>query len=297
MVLAGPEDGMRSWRSFVLTLALVLVLGPAAHAETKERVAVLELSAKSGITQAVADALADLIANTIRDMGGHEVIGKSDIMSMVGFGEVQQKMGCDDTSCLAEIGGALGVGRIVGGNVAQLGDTFLLNLKLIDSKNARVIKGISRTPGNEGELLKAIVPATQELFGADAAVVKPAAVGAGSPAPGETAPAGDAGEVSRVAFTIAVGQKLEVSGVTSRKALRAMRKLGPFCEQELLDPAAAPEGKRKRRARKQRGYHCFKLARYFARDARREPGLGDVAARLIAVACEMGFERACGPKR
>ena len=138
----------------------------AASIADSASIAVLDFAAKSGITQDVADALADLVANTVRGKGPYKVLGKSDLTAMVAYEKVKDRMGCDDTSCLAEIGGALGVDYILGGNVAKLGQVFLINLRLVSATRAEVVGGVSRSvKGDESALVTAIPEAVGELFG------------------------------------------------------------------------------------------------------------------------------------
>jgi len=127
----------------VFVALLVAVVSFAQSAPARPKIAVLEFAAASGITQSVADSLADLAANTLRNHNRYDVIGKNDIHSLLGYENIKQKLGCEETSCLAEIGGALGVDYLVVGNIAKLGDTYLINLRLIDAKKAFVLHGVS----------------------------------------------------------------------------------------------------------------------------------------------------------
>jgi len=155
---------MKRWA--VVCGASLYLLAVGATAAELPKVAVLEFSAKKGASADLADMLADLVANAIRSLERHQVIGVSDIKSMIGFEQVKDKLGCDDTSCLVEIGGALGVDYIVVGNFGRLGNQFLVNLKLINPRKARVDAGISRQiAGGEENLGSAIPTIIGDLFG------------------------------------------------------------------------------------------------------------------------------------
>jgi TolB-like protein len=148
---------------FVLAMAVPAV-GSAAEPVS---VAVMEFTSKGGVTQDQMDALSDLLAKEIEGLGDFRVIGKSDIASMLTLEEQKQRLSaCDDQACLAEIGGALGVRWVVIGNVSLFGDTYLLNIKLIDVEKARVAGRASRSvTGGEGNLVAELPAATAELFG------------------------------------------------------------------------------------------------------------------------------------
>jgi TolB-like protein len=155
---------MRSWWPFVLVACL---LGPAAvlAEEDQPAVAVMEFASKGGVTQEQMDALGELLANEIRDLGAFRVIGKSDIQAVLQFEEKKILAGCSDDSCIAEIGGALGAQFVAVGSVSLFGETYLLNLKLLDVRKISVWKGISRkVKGGEDALLDATSSAVREIF-------------------------------------------------------------------------------------------------------------------------------------
>ena len=53
---------------------------------------------------------------------------------MLGLDKMKQAVGCDDVSCAAEIGGALGINYMVAGTAGKLGSRIVFSLKLIDTK-------------------------------------------------------------------------------------------------------------------------------------------------------------------
>ena len=104
----------------------------------KTKIAVLELKA-TGVPTTLGDLLTEILTAEVRKLKKYNVIGKSDIKAMVGFEQEKQMLQCsDDTSCLAEIGGALGVDKIIIGNIGKLGRTFVVNIKLINIKKSQV---------------------------------------------------------------------------------------------------------------------------------------------------------------
>ena len=153
-------------RVVVTALLFTFLMTGTANAE-QDRIAVMELAAKSGIQQAQLDVLSDMLATEIRDMGTYDVVTRSDIQSMLGLERAKELVGCDDAGCLAEIGGALGVKYLVTGNVAVFGNVFAVNLKIIDIQKARVKNSIfEKVPGGEAALLDAIPHAVRKLLAA-----------------------------------------------------------------------------------------------------------------------------------
>jgi len=183
------------WSAF---LALLLSAAPA-FAEPETSVAVLDFDAKSGVSQAQADALNDLVASAILSLGSFKVIAKADILALLSVEEQRvQLTGCADDACLAEIGGALGVSLLVSGNLAQFGDVFLINLRLVDANKAEAVGRSSREiTGGQSELPAAVRAAVKELFRPLVGEQEPAAPAASDGAaatPGAAAP--DSGEAA-----------------------------------------------------------------------------------------------------
>ena len=107
---------------FLMVFALILPLTAGlTAAQEAVPVAVMEFASKGGVTQEQMDALGDMLANNIRAAGNYKVIGKSDIRAALNLESQKQLLGCSDDSCVAEIGGALGVRWMVLGNISQFG--------------------------------------------------------------------------------------------------------------------------------------------------------------------------------
>ena len=160
----------------------VLLLSFSAIAEDEVSIAVMEFASKGGISEKQMDALGDLLANEIRELGHYRVIGKSDIRAAIDFESQKTLLGCTDEACIAELGGALGVRYVVVGNISMFGELYLLNLKILDVEKIRVAKGLSRKiSGGEAKLIDALSLAARELM--EGAGLQPVAKPAPKPDP------------------------------------------------------------------------------------------------------------------
>lgn len=74
-----------------------------------------------------------------------------------------------ETGCLAAIGRKLGVDLVVSGNVASLGDSYVVNIKVVDSKGGSEIRRIQSDPlkGESDELIEPIRVAAYRLLAPD----------------------------------------------------------------------------------------------------------------------------------
>ncbi len=181
---------MHAARALLVLAALAApVLAPAQ--QKKVRIAILDIRAL-GTDAAKAELLSEVALTEAASIPGIDVIGKSDINSIVGFEKQKQVMGCaEDSTCLAEIGGALGVDYILVGSLGGLGDLFRIDLKLVDAKRAKVRARIGVTvEGKESRLVAAIQKAIHDLVGpmsGDAPAVADAAAPRKDPARADTA--------------------------------------------------------------------------------------------------------------
>lgn len=159
---------MRMMRTFCLVLVL-LAACPAVAGETiktKPKIAVLALKAATGIDEATVRLLDEFLLTEVQEAGGFEVLGSSDIASMMSLEEQRvQLTGCSDDSCLVEIGGVLGVNLLLASSVGAVGNRLLLNVKLLDVSTARVLKRTSEVMDNDqARLIDAIKRAVGKVM-------------------------------------------------------------------------------------------------------------------------------------
>lgn len=121
----------------------------------------------AGISDEIAKNLTQILSTQIGRIAGSTVITGDDIRSMLQLAEGKQKMGCeDDTLCFAEIGGALGVDKLVIGQVGKLAERFIISLRLVDVREARVDSRRTDTfRGQEEQLIRAVRLAARNLLG------------------------------------------------------------------------------------------------------------------------------------
>jgi TolB-like protein len=153
--------------------------------------AVMNLVAKQDVRKDTADVLAASLANQLRATRRFSrVTTASEVEGLLGLERQKQLLDCTAESCTAEIASALGVDYLAGGHVARVGTVLILNVYLVDVKQARVVTSAERqAPGSdESALLRAVPAVAQELAQAlqDSAPAPAAALADKVPAPGET---------------------------------------------------------------------------------------------------------------
>ncbi len=188
---------MTSAANASIAIALVLLLAPSlsgaqtldAHGKGKDeslrlkRVVVLDLLA-SDVPNGLAQNLSELMVSTLREVSSEAtVIAQSEIDAMLTLDQTKIMLGCTEASCLAEVGGALGADHLLTGKIGRIGSIFILGLKVIDNKRARVVRHRTlRVAGNEEALIDAIVRLATEMVTGEA-TTKPTVTAALAPPP------------------------------------------------------------------------------------------------------------------
>lgn len=141
---------------------------PAKDA-TRQGIVVWRLEAKTGVTEKDIDSISGYITSEVEKYSGMKVVSDADIKTILSGEEKLQQCGADSTSCIAEIGSALGVPEAVSGDLGKMGDYWILNLRRINVRSATVISRVGRQiKGDVNALIEAVPGAVAELFGKEA---------------------------------------------------------------------------------------------------------------------------------
>ena len=131
-----------------------LILLLAATAPERPSVAVMDLVVKVGLSEGVGALLSERMTAQFASSGRFErIIGASDVRDMLDLEQQKNVLGCDDSGCLAELGGALGVPYLVTSSVGKVGSRLMLNIKLLAVEEARVSGRISALYDDEDQLV------------------------------------------------------------------------------------------------------------------------------------------------
>jgi hypothetical protein len=114
---------------------------------------------------------------------GLKVTTAKEVQTILGHERQKQLMGCAETSsnCIAEIANALGVDGIVMGDLAKLGKTFQLNVKVVAAIDGKRMAGFSARVSSEEDLLAELDKGAKEMAAELKAAQKPAPPGPPAP--------------------------------------------------------------------------------------------------------------------
>lgn len=114
------------------------------------KAAVLDLAPGEGVSVERAQSFTEVITGEIgaelRSGGVRcSVLSRAEIRALLSFEVERQLSGCDASSCLGEIGDALGVDRVVLGTFSRIDSRSLVSLRLVDMTSMEVVKRVTDT--------------------------------------------------------------------------------------------------------------------------------------------------------
>jgi hypothetical protein len=167
-------------RRILIVLCLVLV-ATSLPAQEKMRIAVLDLGAQ-GIDASSAAMVSDLLRTEIFNTGLFTIVERGEVDKIIAE-QGLQKSGCTDQACAVEIGKLLAARKMLVGTVGKLGESFLINARIIDVELGTMEFADSARAENQTKLADAVAEFAKKLgkrirASTDAAA---AAVSAGPP--------------------------------------------------------------------------------------------------------------------
>ena len=116
----------------------------SAFSKTENGIVVWKLTPKSGVNQKDIDSISGLITSEIENYIDMKVISDADVQYILAGQEKMQRCGSEDTYCMAELSGALGVPLAVSGDLGHVGEIWVINIRLLDVQSVNVIKRTSK---------------------------------------------------------------------------------------------------------------------------------------------------------
>lgn len=140
-----------------------LIASLAATSPAEVRVAVPGL-AGVGVDERLAGFFSEHLASQL-SLQGARVITSKEIGTLLGFERQRQLLVCaeDSNQCIAELANALGVDGILMGDVARLGATYQLNLKILAATDGRPLAKYAAQVESDEQMLTELSKAAREM--------------------------------------------------------------------------------------------------------------------------------------
>ncbi len=119
----------------------------------QRRAVVLPLKTLGEFPKDTAEILTGLLVTELSRVHNLEALGPQDVEALLRAEAMKDLIDCDDTICLAEIGGALDTDLVLHGNIAHLGGQYIIILNIVDSSETRVRGRVRRVLPAEVDVL------------------------------------------------------------------------------------------------------------------------------------------------
>ncbi len=139
---------------------------PEKAPEKLPRLVVPALVAERDVDAGIVRLLNELLLTEFNRTRRYVVIGNTDIGSLLSLEQQKDLVGCNDTRCLVEVGGALSADYLASANIGRIGSFFLLNVKIIRVSNGEVVQRWSeQVEGIEDKLMTAVRKSVSAVSG------------------------------------------------------------------------------------------------------------------------------------
>jgi TolB-like protein len=153
-------------RSLVAYLSIFLAVPLSAQDKPKPKsvkpkitIAVLDFDNRSGITREEAAQLSDNFASELFRTNEFIAVDRNRIKAILAEQGFQQSEACSQVECIVEAGKILKVEKMFVGTVGKIGETFSINVQMVDVATSEIQQTARRTyEGRVDELLTQIVP-------------------------------------------------------------------------------------------------------------------------------------------
>jgi len=134
----------------LLAASLLFSLTTPAQSQSKMAIAVLSFEAKN-VSRETAEAVADILSTELFNTKRFEVIERQAIVRILEEQKLQMT-GVTDMSQAAEIGKVLNVKKIMIGSVSKLGQTYIINTRLVDVQTGamELAQNVKSEKGEDG---------------------------------------------------------------------------------------------------------------------------------------------------
>lgn len=145
-------------------LFFCLTLSTIAFSQNKIPVAVLEFKASGGISADEASILSNRFRGILVNTDKFEVVERDQMSTILKEQDFNMSDNCNSQECAVQIGQLLGVKQMIAGSVGKLGQTWTIDLRLIDVEKGKILQNLSRDHKGEIDGLLDVMKAVAAKF-------------------------------------------------------------------------------------------------------------------------------------
>jgi hypothetical protein len=152
-------------RRLVVFFALIASLGAVSPTARAQKMAVWRID-PLGIDSAIVARLRGLLRVELARIASASMVSPLSVAKLASRPALRSCTG--EVACLVRAGKQLKVDRIISGNVGGLGDSYVVNMKLVDVGRRREVRRVQETiSGTPGQLIEAVRLAAYRLIAPD----------------------------------------------------------------------------------------------------------------------------------
>ena len=130
--------GLALWGFNVFAQQKLEAAGPG-----KMNVAALNLKSSSGVALGECELISDRLRGDLFNTGKVNVMERDQMQEVLKEQGFQSSGACTDEACLVQMGQLLGVQALVTGSLGKVGSMFMVNVRMIDVRTAKIVKVVS----------------------------------------------------------------------------------------------------------------------------------------------------------
>ena len=111
--------------------------------KTNDYIAILELES-NGLDKSVSSTITDILINKMQASGCYRVMERSQIDKILKEQGFQNSGACSASECAVEMGRILSIQKMIIGSIGKLGNSYVINLRMIDVSSGEVLANSSR---------------------------------------------------------------------------------------------------------------------------------------------------------
>lgn len=127
-------------KSLCFLIGLLIIFSFNCYSEEmKTTAAVMDLQAEEGVSASVSRMLSDYLRTLLVNTNEFTIVTREN-MEQVLKEQAFQLSGCTSQECIVQVGQLLGVRKMFAGSIGKVGQTYQINLKVIDIESGKIEK-------------------------------------------------------------------------------------------------------------------------------------------------------------
>lgn len=128
-------------RTFLFVLCALTVCADMTHSQSKKpTLAVLDFRSTGGVSPLEAQGLSSRFRGLLAEIGAFTVVEREKMRQLLVEQDFAMSDACNTSECAVQVGQLLGVESMVAGDIGRIGQTYIVDIRLIDVSSGSIKK-------------------------------------------------------------------------------------------------------------------------------------------------------------